>query len=378
MRSCAAPDPGIIRLSSHRQSLGGQGGEYTVWKKLIVGLVALSLALPLQGLGAQGGELRVWHTLDRDSTGIVADAVAEFGASRGVPANAEMVEASLLLQALLDLQKRGDPPPDLIFTSHDVAEPLLMNNLVVPTPSGGELFLFGLLEALPGLLEEACRDEPLDRCLWDGVSSALPLQRPDEKAVERTVAWLCDSAPGLPGCKGGELPAAPIVWSFQIALLNRQWLAERGLEPPQLLDDVLALRSQYGLQVVRAERDFLPLPGNVAPDAIVAFPSTLLVERPQEALESLGAFFQADYAPVLSLGLYSLYRSAGSQQADLAADFASATARNTPVKMALVESAGLLPALAPDDLREWGLDRPETRAVLGALAVLTSYAQSVY
>ncbi len=136
-----------------------------MWKKLIVGLVALSLTLPLQGLAAQGGELRVWHTLDRDSAGIVADAVAEFGANRGVPANAEMVEASFLLQALLDLQKRGDPLPDLIFTSHDVAEPLQMNGLIVPMPSGGELFLFGLLEALPGLLEDTCRDEPLERCL---------------------------------------------------------------------------------------------------------------------------------------------------------------------------------------------------------------------
>ncbi len=192
------------------------------------------------------------------------------------------------------------------------------------------------------------------------------------------MAWLCDSAPGLPGCKGGELPAVPIVWSFQITLLNRQWLAEHGLEPPQLFDDVLALRSEFGLQVVRAERDFLPLPGNVAPDAMVAFPSTVLVERPQEALESLGAFFQADYAPVLSLSLHSLYRIAGSPQPDLAADFANATARNTPVKMELLDSAGLLPALAPNALREWGLDRSETRAVLGVLVVLTSYAQTIY
>ncbi len=349
-----------------------------MWKKLIVGLVALSLALPFQGLAAQGGELRVWHTLDRESAGIVADAVAEFGASRGVPASAEMVEASFLLQTLLDLQKRGNPPPDLIFTSHDMAEPLLMNNLIVPTPSGGELFLFGLLEALPGLLEDTCRDEPVERCLWGGLSSALPLQRPDDKAIEQTVAWICDSAPALPGCKGGELPAGPIVWSFQITLLNWQWLAERGLEPPQLFDDVLALRSQFGLQVVRAERDFLPNPDNVAPDAIVVFPSTVLVERPQEALESLGAFFQADYAPVFSVGLHSLYRIAGSQQPDLAAEFANTTARNTPLKMALLESAGLLPALAPADLRQWGLDRPETQAVLGALVVLTSYAQTVY
>lgn len=349
-----------------------------MWKKLIVSLVLLSL-LPLgQGSAAQGGELRVWHTLSGDGAEVVAQMAEQFGAARDVPVSAEMVEASLLLQTLLDLQKRGNPLPDLIFTSNDVAEPLLMNDLIAPTPGGGELFLFGLLEALPGLLDDACRDEPVDRCLWDGLSSALPLQRPDEKAIEQTVAWLCDSAPGLPGCKGGELPAIPLAWSFQITLINRQWLAERGLEAPLLFDDVLALRGQYGLQVVRAERDFLPFPDNVAPDAIVIIPSTVLVERPQETLESLGAFFQADYAPVFSLGLHSLYRVAGSGQPDLAADFANTTARNTPIKMELLDGAGLLPALAPADLRDWGLDRPEARAVLGALVILSAYAQTVY
>ncbi|GAB4422879.1 MAG: hypothetical protein Kow00106_20010 [Anaerolineae bacterium] len=349
-----------------------------MWKKLIVSLVLVSLLPPGQGYTAQGGELRVWHTLSGDGAEVVAQMVEQFGAERDVPASAEPVEAPYLLQTLLELRQSGGQPPDVVLTSTDLAEPLWQNDLIDPLPARGDFFLFVLLEALPGLLNDACRDEALDRCLWDGLSSDLPLQPPDDKAIERTLAWLCDSAPELPGCKGGDLPAIPLAWSFQITLINRQWLAERGLEPPLLFDEVLALRGQFGLQVVRAEPDLLPVPGRVAPDAIVVFPSTVLVERPQEALESLGAFFQADYAPVLSLSLHSLYRIAGSPQPDLAADFANTTARNTSIKMALLENAGLLPVLAPNDLREWGLERPEAQSVLGALLILSAYAQTVY
>ena len=349
-----------------------------MWKKLIAGLALLSV-LPLgQGHAAQGGELRVWHTLDSSDAGAVADMVNEYGESRGVLTSVEQVDAPFLLQTLLDLRQSGGSLPDVVFTSTDVAEPLLQNNLIDPMPARGDFFLFALFEALPDLLDEACRDEPVDRCLWGDISSALPLQRPDDKAFERTVGWICDSAPDLPACTGKAMPAVPILWSYQIVLLNRQWLAERGLEPPMLFDEVLALRSQFGLQVVRAERDFLPVPGNVAPDAIVVFPSTVLLERPDEAVNSLSAFFLADYAPVFSLGLHSLYRISGSQQPDLAEDFALATARNTEGKMALLNSANLLPALGTDDLRNWGADRPEARAVLGALLILTAYAQTVY
>ncbi|MGQ9849519.1 MAG: hypothetical protein ACUVSU_05645 [Aggregatilineaceae bacterium] len=349
-----------------------------MWKKLIAGLALLSV-LPLgQGHAAQGGELRVWHTLDSSDADAVADMVSDYGESRGVLTRVEQVDAPFLLQTLLDLRQGGGRLPDVVFTSADVAEPLLQNNLIDPMPAGRDFFLFALLKALPDLLNEACRDEPVDRCLWGDISSALPLQRPDDKAFERTVGWICDSAPDLPPCTSKAMPAMPILWSYQIVLLNRQWLAEQGLEPPVLFDDVLALRSQFGLQVVRAERNFLPAPGSVAPDAIVVFPSTVLLERPDEAINSLSAFFLADYAPVFSLGLYSLYRIAGSQQPDLAEDFALVTARNTEGKMALLDSANLLPALGTDDLRNWGADRPQARAVLGALLILTAYAQTVY
>lgn len=349
-----------------------------MWRKLILGMALLSI-LPLgQGAAAQGGNLRVWYTLDGEDARAIGDTVGEVGAASGVNVSAERIEAPFLLQALLDLQQSGGEMPDLVFTGTDVAEPLLQNDLIAPMPARGDFFLFALLEALPGLLEEACRDEALDRCLWGGVSSALPLLPPDDKAVGRTIAWICDAAPLLPVCEGDSLPGLSVLWSFQIVLLNRQWLAERGLEPPVTFDDVLTLRSQFGLQVVRAEQDSLPSPGQVAPDAIVVFPSTVLVERPQQTLGSLGDFFSADYAPVLSLGLHSLYRLVGGPQPDLAQEFASAFARNTEAQMALLKNTSLLPALTPDDLLAWGAERPEARAVLGALVLLTAYAQTVY
>ncbi|MEB2287028.1 MAG: hypothetical protein OZ934_02845 [Anaerolineae bacterium] len=349
-----------------------------MWRKLVL-VIALLSVVPLgHGALAQAGELHVWSALAEEDVSVIEDATRAFADGLGARADVRVVEAPYLLQAVIAAREAGEPGPDVIFAPTDIAEPLVENALILPRPSRGEFFLAALLEALPGLFNNACGGGPPEGCLWEPVNPALPPVQFDERAMARTMGWMCESAPDLTMCGGNPLAGQPVTWGYQIILLNRQWLAERGLEPPVLLDDVLAIRSEFGLDILVAEPGALPMPGNVPPAAIVIIPSAVLVQQPEETLRSMGSFFAADYAPVLGLTFDTLYVGAGSVNPDLAAEFANVAAQESAFKAGLLHSSGRLPAFTGDGLVQWGLDRPEARAVLQALVVLAIYAQTVY
>lgn len=349
-----------------------------MWRKLVLVAAVLSI-IPLgHGVLAQGGELRVWSALAEEDAAVIESAARTFAGELGVRADVRIVEAPYLLQAVIAARDAGEAGPDVLFAPTDVAEPLLENALILPRPSRGEFFLAVLLEALPTLLNDACGERPPDGCLWEPVNPALPPAQFDERGIARTVGWVCESVPELPMCGGEALAGQPVTWGYQIFLLNRQWLAERGLEPPVLLDDVLAIRSEFGLDLLLAEPGALPMPGDVSPMTIVVLSSAVLVQQPVETLRSMGSFFAADYAPVLGLTFDTLYVGAGSANPDLAGEFARVAAQESAFKAELLHSSGRLPAFTVDELRQWGLDRPEARAVLQALAVLAIYAQTAY
>ncbi|MEW6580772.1 MAG: hypothetical protein AB1435_16480 [Chloroflexota bacterium] len=349
-----------------------------MWRKLVLVVAVLSVFPLGHGVLAQAGELRVWSALAEEDAAVIESATRAFADQVGGRAVIRIVEAPYLLQAVVAARDAGEPGPDVIFVPTDVAEPLLENALILPRPARGDFFLAALLEALPDLINDACGERPLDGCLWEPVNPALPAAQFDERAMGRTVGWVCESAPGLPMCDGDPLPGQPVTWGYQIFLLNRQWLAERGLEPPVLLDDVFAIRSEFGLDVLRAQPDALPLAGDVPPTTIVVISSAVLAQQPVEALRSMGSFFAADYAPVLGLTFDTLYVAAGSADPDLAGEFVRVAAQESAFKAELLHSSGRLPAFTVDELRRWGIDEPETRAVLQALAVLAAYAQTAY
>ncbi len=349
-----------------------------MWRKLVL-VVALLSVVPLgHGVLAQAGELHVWSALAEEDAGVIEGATRAFAGELGVRADVRIVEAPYLLQAVVTARSAGEPGPDVIFAPTDVGEPLLENDLILPRPSRGEFFLAALLEMLPDLLNDACGERPPEGCLWEPVNPALPPAQFDERGIARTIGWVCESAPDLPMCGGDPLAGQPVTWGYQIFLLNRQWLAERGLEPPVLLDDVLAIRSEFGLDILPAQPEALPLPGDVPPTTIVVISSAVLVQQPVETLRSMGSFFAADYAPVLGLTFDTLYVGAGSADPDLAGEFVRVAAQDSTFKAELLHSSGRLPAFTVDELRRWGLDEPEARAVLQALAVLAAYAQTVY
>lgn len=349
-----------------------------MWRKLVLVVAVLSVFPLGHGVLAQAGELRVWSALGEEDAAVIESASRAFADMAGGQAVVRIVEAPYLLQAVAVAREAGEPGPDVIFASTDVAEPLLENALVAPRPARDGFFLAALLEALPNLINDACGEKPLDGCLWEPVRPALPAAQFDERAMARTMAWVCESAPGLPMCGGDPLPGQPITWGFQIFLLNRQWLAERGLEPPVLLDDVFAIRSEFGLDVLRAQPDALPLADDVPANAIVVISSAVLAQWPVETLRSMGSFFAADYAPVLGLTFDTLYVAAGSANPDLAGEFVRVAAQESVFKAELLRSSGRLPAFTVDELQRWGIDEPETHAVLQALAVLAAYAQTAY
>jgi hypothetical protein len=349
-----------------------------VWRKLVVTVLVLSIFPLGHGVSSQAAELRVWAVLGEDDVAVVEGAVGAFASNAGVQPVVRVLEAPYLLQAVVAARDAGEPGPDVIFAPTDVAEPLLENALIRPTPAQGPFFLEALLEALPGLLDEACGDRPLDECLWEPVAPSLPAGRPDERSMARAAAWVCESAPGLPMCKGDPLPGQPVTWGYQIFLFNQQWLAERGLEPPVLVDDAFAIRSKFGLDVLRPTADELPLAEDVPQGTIVVISSAALTERPQETLRTLGSFFAAGYVPVLGLTFDTMFVAAGSANPDLAEQFARTAAQDSALKAGLTRSSGRLPVFVPEDLLRQGLDEPETRAVLQALAVLAAYAQIAY
>lgn len=342
-------------------------------KKLAIILIVILMLLP-GSLSAQGDTLRAWNALSQEDGDVLSLAAEHFGDSSGAAVDLQYVDPPYLLDSAMSASGAG---PDVIITSNRSADALMESGLIAPVGGRG-FFLSDLLNGLPAMVQQRCGDESIENCLWPGVSFPLPLTVPDRSSVSRTLDWLCVSSDWLPSCSGNALPGVPLSWNFSILLFDTGWLAQNGLDLPTTQDSVTEVRSQYGLGVVQAERNFLPAAGDLSPDTIYQIDSALLSDDPEGVMTSLVSFYQAGYAAVFIVGIDSAYVSASTSNRDLAGQFASYLGSNLDVKAALLDSSQRLPALTSAELTNWGLDSKVGNVTLQALTLLVGYAGVAY
>jgi ABC-type glycerol-3-phosphate transport system substrate-binding protein len=359
-------------------SLGRPEETTTVWKKLAIIVVVLSL-LPLSSaVAAQGQTLQVWLALPSESAAVLTDAVKAFEDQTGVTVTVKQVDQPVLLQTAQTTIKSGDTAPDVIITSSSLAEPLLQFNLVAQGGSSGTFFLADLLNGLPKLLDQRCSNTALKECLWSGVSSTLPLPVPDDAAIERTAKWLCEGSTWLPFCPKGSLPGLPISWGFTLYLLNAQWLAQNGLEPPTTAQGVLDIRGKYGLDLTQAEEGSIQTVSQAGSPSVYVLSSTFLVGDPGAVMRSLASFQDAGYVPVLDVDVDTVYISASSPNLDLARNFAQFVSGDTDLRAGLLDNAQRLPVFTSDEVVKVGIDSDAALITLRALTLLTTYSGLAY
>lgn len=349
-----------------------------MWKKLAIIVVVLSL-LPLSStVSAQGPVLQIWLALPPESAAVLTQAANAFQSRTGVTVQVKTVDQPLLLQNLQTTIKAGDTAPDIIVANSSLAEALQQYQLVAQEGSSATFFLSDLLDNLPDLLSQRCEDTALEDCLWSGVSPTLPLAAPDSAAIKRTSDWLCEGTAWLPFCPKGSLPGLPLSWGFTIYLLDTQWLAQNGLEPPATAQDVLDIRGKFGLDLVRAQIGSILTANQAGAPPIYVMPSALLAENPDAVMRSLVSFHNAGYVPVVDIDVDSVYIGASSSNPDLARQFAQFVSGDMDTKAALLDGAQRLPVYSADDVLKVGIDSDEALITLRALMLLTTDAGISY
>jgi hypothetical protein len=349
-----------------------------VWKKLAIIVVVLSL-LPLSStVSAQGPVLQAWLALPQESAAVLTDAAAAFQKQTGVTVQIKTLDQPLLLQNLQTTIKSGDTVPDVIVTNSSLAEALQQYQLVAQEGSSGTFFLTDLLNNLSTLLSQRCKDTALEDCLWSGVSPTLSLPVPDSAAIKRTSDWLCEGTAWLPFCPKGSLPGLPISWGFTLYLLNAQWLAQNGLQPPATAQDVLDIRGKYGLDLAQAKTGSIQTADQAGSPPIYVVSSALLADDPEAVMRSLASFHDAGYVQVVDIDVDSVYVGTSSPSPDLAQKFAEFVSGDADTKAGLLKSAQRLPVYSVDDVLKIGIDSDEALITLRALTLLTTYAGLSY
>jgi ABC-type glycerol-3-phosphate transport system substrate-binding protein len=350
-----------------------------VWNKLAIIVVVLSL-LPLSStVAAQEGQtLQVWVSLPPESAAVLNDAAKAFEAQTGVNVVVKPLDQPVLLQTVQTTIKSGETVPDVIIASSSLAGPLLQSNLITQGGSSGTFFLADLLDGLPKLLDQRCSDTALANCLWSGVSPTLPLSTPDAAAIERTSKWLCEGSAWLPFCPKGSLPGLPISWGFTLYLLNAQWLAQNGLEPPTTAQGVLDIRGKFGLDLIQAEKGSIQTVSQAGSPSVYVLSSALLVDDPGAVMRSLASFQDAGYVPVLDIDVDTAYISASSPNLDLAQQFVQFVSGDADFMAGLLDSAQRLPVYTADEVVKIGIDSDAALTTLRALTLLTTYAGLAY
>jgi len=349
-----------------------------VWRKLALIVVVLSL-LPLSStVSGQGETLHLWVSLPAESTAVLIDAASAFQNQTGVTVDIETLDQPYLLQTVQSTTQSGGTTPDAIVTNSALVDPLLQFNLIAQGGSPGRFFLTDLLNNLPKLVDQRCQDTALEDCLWSGVSPTLPLPIPDDEAIKRTLDWLCEGTPWLPFCPDGSLAGLPVSWGFTIYLLDAQWLAQNGQKPPTAAQDVLDIRSQFGLDFVQAEKGDIRTVDRAGSPPVYVLSSALLADDPGAVMRSLASFHEAGYVPVLALDLDGIYISASSSNRQLAQQFAQFVSGDADLKAGLLDSAQRLPVYTADDLLKTGVDSDAALVTFRALTLLTAYAGLAY
>jgi ABC-type glycerol-3-phosphate transport system substrate-binding protein len=349
-----------------------------VWNKLTIIVVVLSL-LPLSStVSAQGLVLQIWLALPSESADVLTQAATTFQRQTGVTVQVKTVDQPLLLQNLQTTIKAGDTAPDIIVANSSLAEAMQQYQLVAQVGSSGTFFLSDLLDNLPKLLSQRCKDSALEDCLWSGVSPTLPLTVPDSAAIKRASDWLCGGTTWLPFCPKGSLPGLPISWGFTIYLLDTQWLAQNGLQPPTTAQDVLDIRGKFGLDLVRAQKGSILTANQAGSPPIYVMSSALLADDPEAVMRSLASFQGAGYVPVVDIDVDSVYIGASAANPDLAQKFAEFVSGDSDTQAAFLKSAQRLPVYSADDVLKIGIDSDEALLTLRALTLLTTYAGLAY
>jgi ABC-type glycerol-3-phosphate transport system substrate-binding protein len=349
-----------------------------VWKKLAIIVVVLSL-LPLSStVAAQEKVIHVWLSLPSESTAVLTDAADAFQKQAGVTVDITTLDQPYLLQNAQTAAQSGGTAPDAIITNSSLADPLLQFKLIAPADSAGTFFLTDLLDNLPNLLDQRCKDTVLEDCLWSGVTNTLPLATPDNAAIKRTSDWLCEGTAWLPFCPDGSLPGLPISWGFTLYLLDAQWLAQNGQQPPTTAQGVLDIRSQFSLDFVQAKKGSIPTVSQAGSPPVYVLSSTLLADDPAAVMRSLASFHKAGYVPVLAIDVDSVYIGASSSNPALAQQFAQFLAGDADVKAGLLGSAQRLPVYTADDVLTTGIDSDAALLTLRALTLFTTYAGLAY
>ncbi len=347
-------------------------------KQLVFTVLIALLVLPA-GASAQGDTFLVWQALSSESA-INADVQAEIGSFTG-GAEVLFMDAPILLESLLTASQGGSGP-DLILASNNEAAPLRQSRLLDETAMQGGFFLEDLLDTFPKLLESACRDDVLEDCLWPDAADALPLEDPQPRVISLATSTLCEASPWLPLCGGGMLTMAPVGWSFDLFLIDSEWMAENGIDDPVNADQVLDLRRQYAIRILAARPGSIPDVYEADFPAVFALSSTLLLDDPDAVMESLVTYYDEDYLPVISLNVYGLYVSGTATDNNVARTVAQDMARSRDAKIAMLSSTDLVPALAPDELLSLNPGNPADaeiiRYTLQSLALLTTFAALAY
>jgi hypothetical protein len=348
-----------------------------VSKKLLLVIMLMGmLSLPALAT-AQSGRIVVWHALAQDDSAVLAQAADAFQEQTGVTVDIRYVKPQLLYETVASAVKAGGEGPDVIIADNSIMKPLINSDMITPVRSSGTFFLEDLLSNLPALIDRRCTDVSITSCLWPRVSPTLPVPTLDDKIVQGTANWLCESSGWLPFCRSAELSGVAISWGFNVYLMNTAWTAQEGIEPPTNAEGIQQMRSDYGLNIVEAQPGDILTASAAGTPPVYLIPSTLIVEDPNGVMRSMGSFYEANYSAVIDMRVDAAYITATTANAGQAQDFVAFLQGNADAQAGLVDSSQRFPAFDAAALRT-RQDTPAGLATVQALVTLATYAALAY
>jgi hypothetical protein len=308
----------------------------------------------------------VWHTLSPEASAVIEAA----GGDLGVGVAVQFIEATSLADEGLNTSE----PPDVIIAGEDAIAPLRQHDLVTPVSGERAFFLTPWLENLPALIAQQCGTASMQDCLWAANPSARWVPVPDAKSLAVTGAWLCETSPWLAFCPGGATGGRALGWNFRIFFVSDELLAEMGVRAPQSSSELFELRGKYRLTF--AELTPAQLGQAAAPDPAVVYTVGAggLIAAPDAFLAALDSFAAAGFVPVISLDVYGVYIT--THTGELALDFAQRLAEDPAIKLGLMQTGRILPALDAGALA--GADPDAALTILRALTLLNAFASLSY
>ncbi len=348
-----------------------------MWKQLTLVVTLLSLLALPAATAAQDDTFRVWQVVTGEDASTIEELAAAFAEANGLDLELETIEAALLFDLALRASQAG-VMPDVIFAGTGTIDPLWDSGMVEPAGQTGDFFLESLLEAYPDLVADQCGETPLNACLWEDVTPTLPLVEPQARAISLATSQLCAASPWLPFCSESTLIMQPLAWDFDLFLVDTEWLAANGIDEPVTVDDVIDLRGMYAIRFTVAREERIPTVDEANHPPVFVLSATLLPDHADAVMESLTSFYNAQYAPVISLNIYGAYPTADATHPERAREFIAELASDPEAKALIAAESGRLPALTPRQFSTFDPDDDLAIYTMRALALLTTYAALAY